>query len=61
MDVKILYYITLLQLVKVRKITHGLSVWPIYKVNEPVIINVRIWSCHLFIYSFITIFKGSIQ
>lgn len=51
-DVKILYYITLLQLVKVRKITHGLSVWPIYyQVNEPVIINVRIWSCHLFIYS----------
>lgn len=31
-DVKILYYITLLQLVKVRKIIHGLSVWPIYNV-----------------------------
>lgn len=56
-DVKILYYITLLQLVKVRKIIHGLSVWPIYNVllgeraSNYKCTNLVMSSIHLFIYN----------
>lgn len=53
MDVKILYYITLLQLVKVRKITHGLSVWPILgeRASNYKCTNLVMSSIHLFIYN----------